>query len=61
MFLRDDLALALRQLRPENVSEMARVFVRCVPRMPEYRNDLVAAGIAFEVSRGGQNQPVGAG
>ncbi len=52
MFLRDDLVDALRAIRPEGVSDATRVFWRRVPRMPEYRADLAAAGIAFEDAQG---------
>jgi integrase len=52
LFLRDDLAHALRAQRPPEVSDAMRVFRKGVPRMRTYRADLVAAGIAYEDSQG---------
>jgi integrase len=52
MFLREDLVDALRAMRPVGVSDVTRVFWRCIPRMPEYRSDLAKAGIDFEDTQG---------
>lgn len=50
--LTDELADALRKLKPDGVSPSRRVFHRLVPRMDTFKRDLGKVGIPFEDRQG---------
>ena len=50
--LHPDAASALDRIKPDGVSPAAKVFRGLVPRMPRFRKDLEAAGIAYSDTRG---------
>ncbi len=52
IWLREDLAVRLRTMRPDNVRPNARVFGTRVPRMDQFRADLAAAGIEAKGAHG---------